>query len=417
MSRVHVFTSAAFNYIPKARLLFSSLRKHHPEWVLHFALADELHPEFNLADEPFDDVIPLADLGIASWRGWAFCHSIVELCTAIKPFALQRLLRRDDCDRVLYFDPDIVTFSRLDDLLNALNDSNIVLTPHLLDAEADIQAVIDNEICSLRHGVYNLGFIGVRPSDEGLRFADWWSKRAYHFCRDDISNGLFTDQRWIDLVPAFFEGVAVMRSRRHNVATWNITARKISGNIETGLSVNDEPLGFYHFTGFDSGAHLGVATRYAIGSPAVFDLVKWYTHETDKLGRDPAARVCWAYGTFANGEKITPAQRTVYRERLDLQAAFPDPFEAGGYLQWWRTHAQREYPDLFDSEKATAELKRLASILTPGFCAGVGPAKNRNLLALCSALRAAPRQTLKRGWEVLRTIGAQAFCDRQDAST
>jgi hypothetical protein len=415
MSGVHVFTSAACNYIPKARLLFAALRKHHPEWLLHLALGDEPHPEFRLADEPFDDIMPIAELGIPEWRGWAFCHSVVELCTAIKPFALQQLLRKG-CEKVLYFDPDIVTFSRLDDLLAALDHANIVLTPHLTDPETNLQAVIDNEICSLRHGIYNLGFIGVRASDEGLRFADWWACRAYHFCRDDIPNGLFTDQRWIDLVPAFFEGVAVMRGRRHNVATWNITARDLSGSIETGLSVDGEPLGFYHFTGFDSGAHLGAAKKYASSSPAVFELIKWYHGQTEKLGRDPIARVRWAYETFSNGERITSAQRIVYRERVDLQAAFPDPFDVAGYLQWWRTYAPKEHPELFDRAKAADALRRLTSALTPGFCAGARPVQNRHLAGLSLVAGNSAIRTIRRGWELLCTGRPGARVRRRDGA-
>ena len=34
---------------------------------------------------------------------------------------------------------------------------------------------------------------------------DWWCQRAYRFNRDDVPNGLFTDQRWMDLVPALFD--------------------------------------------------------------------------------------------------------------------------------------------------------------------------------------------------------------------
>ena len=54
MSDVHVFTSAAFNYIPKVRMLFHSLRKYHPEWRLHLVLADEMRPNIDLSQEPFD---------------------------------------------------------------------------------------------------------------------------------------------------------------------------------------------------------------------------------------------------------------------------------------------------------------------------------------------------------------------------
>src|SRR5262249_36567464 len=149
------------------------------------------------------------------------------------------------------------------------------------------------------------------------------------------------------------------------VAAWNLSARHLSGNTETGLSVGSEPLGFYHFTGFDSGAHLGMAKKYR-SSPAVLDLLKWYGRQTEKLGRDPIARARWAYDTFSNGEKITPVQRIVYRQRVDLQAAFPDPFDVSGYLQWWRTDAPKEHPELFDRAKAGDALRRLTSPLTPG---------------------------------------------------
>ena len=102
----------------------------------------------------------MADLGIPEWKGWAFCHDIVELSTAIKPFALLNLLSRPECSKVIYLDPDIVMFSRVDDILEAMDDASLVLTPHQTEPEVAVAAVIDNEICSLKHGIYNLGFRG-----------------------------------------------------------------------------------------------------------------------------------------------------------------------------------------------------------------------------------------------------------------
>jgi len=189
MSEIHIFTSAAFNYMPKVRMLFQSLRRLHPEWRLHLALADELRPNFDLSEEPFDEVMEAVDLNIPGWRGWAFCHTIVELATAIKPFMLAHLLKQPGCKKVIYLDPDIVTFSRLDDIVEALDSANVVLTPHQTKPEQSLTAVMDNEICSLKHGVYNLGFIAVSGTEIGHEFADWWSKRVYHFCRADIPIG------------------------------------------------------------------------------------------------------------------------------------------------------------------------------------------------------------------------------------
>lgn len=408
MQQTHVFTSAAFNYIPKVRMLFKSLREHHPEWKLHLALADELRPNIDLSDEPFDTVIPISELGIPSWRGWAFCHTIVELATAIKPFALARLLKLPDSAKVIYLDPDTVAFSRLDDIVAALDESNIALTPHQLKPEKTLGAVMDNEISSLKHGIYNLGFLAVAATDVGHEFADWWSQRLYHFCRADIPNGLFTDQRWIDLAPAFFEGVAIMRTGRHNVAPWNVTNRLVARDATGQYTVDGEPLGFYHFTGFDSGAHRIMAAKNAAGNDAVRTLIEWYTSETEQLAMDPLAKEPWAFGCFSDGTPISKAQRIVYRERTDLQSAFPEPFDATGYLAWWKLQGRIEFPDLFDEKLQAAALLKISSALSPGYRAGSEVIDWSKLGGLLRQTLTQPQTGIelgKRGWEVLKNEG------------
>ncbi len=370
MKQVHVFTSLALNYLPKGRVLFRSLRNYHPEFFLHLGLADDEHGLIDVRSEPFDNVIPLSSLDIPSWRGWAFCHNIVELATAIKPFVLQKLLKGEDCSKVLYLDPDIVVFSRLDDILTALDETNILLTPHQTTPESSLEAVIDNEICSLKHGVYNLGFIGVSANTEGLRFAEWWAKRVYHFCRAEIYHGLFTDQRWIDLVPAFFDGVGIVRSTRHNVATWNLTTRKLTGSVSDGFQVDGKPLGFYHFTGFDKGEHEYMATKVCGRNASLKALIKWYINDVIQFSKDPLAQTKWAFGYFSTGEPISIAQRFVYRERPDLQLMFRDPFNNStktSFLKWWQQNGKLQYPDMFDTKTADSAIDQIRRLLTPGF--------------------------------------------------
>lgn len=370
MSKVHVFTSCALNYLPKARVLFNSLRKHHPEFVLHLALADDPRGLVRLENEPFDDLMTISDLGIPDWKAWAFCHPIVELCTAIKPFALLRLLAREDCGKVLYFDPDIAVFSRLDDIVQALDEIDIALTPHQLTPETSIRSVIDNEITSLRNGIYNLGFIGVACGDESRRFAAWWATRLYHFCRDEPAHGLFTDQRWIDLVPAFFDGVGILRTTRHNAATWNVTMRQVSGDVNKGILIDGQPLGFYHFTGFDKGDHEYMAAKVAGDNPALRGLIDWYVQHTQLLAQDRLSQVQWAFRSFSNDQPIAPEQRLVYRERPDLQARFQDPFDASPgdtYLRWWHTKAPKAFPGLFEDGVRDHAMERIRSNLTEGY--------------------------------------------------
>lgn len=407
---VHVFTSAAINYLPKVRMLFQSLRRHHPDWTLHLALADRRPEDLDLSGEPVDQIHAVAELAIPDWQGWAFCHTITELATAIKPFLLRQLLEQSgEGGKVIYLDPDTVVFSPLDDILQALDQAAIVLTPHQTRPEATLAAVIDNEICSLKHGIYNLGFLAVSNTDTGQAFADWWSQRTYFFCRDDIPNGLFTDQRWIDLVPAFFPGVAIMRSGRHNLATWNITTRELSVDGEGNYRVDGEPLGFYHFTGFDSGAHRVMAAKNGGDNPSMARLIHWYSEQIRPLADDPLSRRPWAFAHFSDGSPISREQRLVYRLRRDLQRRFPDPFASGGYDAWWRARARAEYPNLVDARRRDQGLRQLTALLTPGFLGSQNlDAGAPSLAELLRQVVRHPRTGLelgRRGWEVLRSEG------------
>ncbi|MFN0088275.1 MAG: glycosyltransferase [Blastocatellia bacterium] len=357
--RVYAYTSANIHYLPKARLLCRSIKEHHPEFRFVLALVDGIPDWFDPRSEPFDEIIVAEDLAIENLDSWLFRHDVVELCTAIKPFAAAHLLARSDCSHALYFDPDMVLFSRLDDLLADLRESNLCLTPHQTVPEETIEHIIDNEICSLRHGVYNLGFIGLNNTPEARRFTRWWADRLYHFCRADIPNGLFTDQKWIDLAPSFFQGVAILKSPRFNVATWNLTTRKLTGGPATGYLVDGAPLGFYHFTGFDSGAHALMARKNVPGNLALMNLLLWYK---ERLAESAAGRESswkWPYGYYQNGEPIAPAHRALYRTRADLQQAFPSPRETGGeagYYQWLGTEGM-----LAPGEGSTSSPKTPAS--------------------------------------------------------
>lgn len=361
---LHVFTCASVNYLPKVRLLCESVRRFHPEAIVHLALADERPPWLAPEGEPFDDILELAGLDIPNWRAWAFMHTIVELSTAIKPFALAHLLRLEGCETVLYFDPDMVLFSRVDDILAMLERDNLALTPHQNKPEQTLEAVLDNEVASLKHGVFNLGFIGVRNRDEGHRFAAWWAQRTYHFCRADVANGLFTDQKWLDFAPIFFDGVAIIKSSRHNVATWNLTTRRLTGSFDMGFAVDGEPLGFYHFTGFDSGAHRIMAHKNAATSEAAHALIAWYARKIEVADGDPISRWPWAFGSFSDGSPVRAGHRWLYRERADLQTVFPDPFDARAdratFRAWCDTEGRLRYPELFSGDGRARMLQAMS---------------------------------------------------------
>jgi hypothetical protein len=162
----------------------------------------------------------------------------------------------------------------------------------------------------------------------------------------------------VNFAPVFFDGVAILKSSRHNVATWNLTTRSLTGDLATGFRVDGEPLGFYHFTGFDSGAHRVMAVKNAGGNASVQELIAWYERETAAARDDPVNDWPWAFGAFSDGSPIKAHHRWLFRENRDLQLAFPDPYYAGtdrlNLLDWCSTEGRVRFPEFFGKDGGPA---------------------------------------------------------------
>lgn len=332
--KVVCFSSFTFSYLNRARVLFQTLKVHQPDWERVALITDAPPPgfRFDLAHEPFDRVVYAQDLGIPDFQAWLFKHDVVEVCTAVKgPFLHQTL--SGGADAVVYLDPDTALFTSLAPLEEMLRADDILLTPHLLDANDELEAILDNDLSASRTGIFNLGFVMVKAGGEGARFGQWWNDRLLSFCYDDIPNGLFVDQRWCDHVPALFDKVKVVRDPGYNVASWNLSKRQVAVGQDGAITVNGHPLRFWHFTKLGPTGD-AMTKRYAGDNHAVYEIWRWYKEEVAKTSDPVIPERYWAYEAFSDGTKIAKPHRVLYRARPDLQAAFPDPFEAGGYLAW-----------------------------------------------------------------------------------
>lgn len=354
-----VYTSITKNYLPKARVLAKSLKKFHPEWDFYLVISDSLPAHFNLDDEPFDGLLTLQDLGINNYSSWSFGHSLVELCTAVKGPAAKIFAAMPYVDKIMYLDPDIKVFNSLSDLDRLLDEADILLTPHLLIPESENNAILDNEISALKHGVFNLGFFAAKTSGQGLNFINWWSDRLSEFCLNDIPNGLFTDQRWCDLAPAFFSNLKIIFDPGYNVATWNIAHRPLSRALNSDIFAGKSPLRFYHFTSFDNGNGAGMLDKYAGNQMVAKQIWSDYAQDLLENGHFSNAQSDWAFEKFDGGEKIPNELRRLYKSRVDLQNAFPDPYSISkpSLYEWWL--AEKSQPPVSAHKRYKNYLSRI----------------------------------------------------------
>lgn len=329
MSEVHCFTSISFSYLDRARVLGTTLKKQHPDWVLWLCISDIDPPALtlDLSRDPFDHVVRIEELEISAREQWIFGHDLVELCTAVKGLMLCRLLK-EGAEKVVYLDPDIAVIGPLDPVCDLLDRRSIVLTPHLTQPESSHNAILDNEVGSLKHGVYNLGFLAVRHTGEGIRFAEWWRDRLLAFCHDDVPGGLFTDQRWCDLVPALFDDLYILRDPGYNVAAWNLGSRALGFDVDGTLRAGGYPLRFVHFTKVNSVGE-AMLERYANGHTEIFELLRWYRRQLAARAVRDLPVGYWGFGSYCDGTAIRRIERITYRSRPVLQERFPHPFESG----------------------------------------------------------------------------------------
>jgi hypothetical protein len=345
-AKVHCFTSFTFSYLPRALILVRTLRSVHPDWVLWAIVPDEPPSETDcgLAKE-FDHVVYGKDLPLQRFRNWIFKHDIVEASTAVKGEMLRNIFS-SGAEKVIYLDPDIAVFNSLDDVVQKLDHASIILTPHQVCPNESEGLVRDNELTSLKYGTYNLGFVAIKNDSTGRQFADWWSRQLYFACYDDVPNGIFTDQRWCDLVPSLFDHVHIERNPGYNVASWNLSTRRVKIRSSGDIFVNDSPLRFFHFTKINTAGDIMIE-KNARDNTEVMEIWQWYKRTLKDIDIAGIPAGYWHYGCFDNGKKIPKAARVLFRERTDLMSHFDDPFLSQGnsFYNWLRN----ESPSLLQS--------------------------------------------------------------------
>ena len=156
---ITVFTLCSTNYLAHAKTLGDSLAAHNPDYHFVIGLVDRVPqhvpPSFW---QPYE-LIPVENVGIEGFGEMVGRYDVVELNTAVKPFYMEYLYRRDpSVDAVIYLDPDILIYASLAPIVETLCAHSIVVTPHSCTYD-DSDTSIYYEQGMLSTGVYTSGLL------------------------------------------------------------------------------------------------------------------------------------------------------------------------------------------------------------------------------------------------------------------
>jgi hypothetical protein len=218
-------TVVAKSYLSFARVLARSFRKHHPDVPFFVLLADEVDGYFDPSLEPFE-LLTLANLDLPHPERFRFQYAQQPLSYAATPFLLAALIGRGFSD-VVFVKQESLVLGAFTSLFELLERAAIVVTPHLTAPLSGPDATA-RHLNILLSGTFNVGLLGVAAGDEANRFLRWWQDRVYAHCRYAVPDGMHYEQRWVDLVPALFDDVHVLRDTAYNVGHWNLPERAVS---------------------------------------------------------------------------------------------------------------------------------------------------------------------------------------------
>ena len=323
-----ICTSICSNYLPKAMVLAKSVKEKNEDVRFLLCLTEREIPQIAKDFEYFDYIVLSKDLGFEDFDRFIFKHSIVEASTAVKGDIFKYMFKTFPLEKkFVYLDPDIKVYGELKELKEALDLNEIVLTPHLTIQEEELEAVMDNELCALQHGVFNLGFLAVSKGEESVKFINWWANRLGMFCYDDIPKGIFTDQKWIDLAPCFFN-TFILKHPGYNIAPWNLSKRKVNKVGDSEYEVNKQELRFFHYSGFDSGANEAMINKYVPDkNNIIYKLRDEYVTELLEMGQEELGKIKWSYDYYSSGEKIDRISRLIYRDNMNIKNKYGNPFD------------------------------------------------------------------------------------------
>ncbi|MCW5849511.1 MAG: hypothetical protein KIT87_05485 [Anaerolineae bacterium] len=330
-------TIAPQAHLAQARVLIESFFAHEPNGHFYLLLVDGLPSNETL--DPRVHLVAPSQLPTDEYTALCFEYNAGELCAALKAWFLFVLISVYGERQVVLLDPETLVLQPLDAMRQALAAANLVLTPNFI-APAPVQAGVTEDELLLRVGAFHSGVLGVRATDETTRCLAWWAERLRHGCHVDPARGLFLDQKWLDLAPALFDGVTVLRDPAYHVTWANLYGRNLTE--ENGqYRVNGQPLVCFRFSGLDPldrqarGAS-GQSISLAADAP-LRRLMDGYAARCMEQGYQRLQRLPYLYAALDNGVPIHSLLRSLYGG-LDeaTRRTFGNPFVTAPPGSFWR---------------------------------------------------------------------------------
>lgn len=276
------------HYLTRGLALYESLCRHCRRpfvlWILCFddetyaTLRDLRLPEVRLITQAEFEA---GDDELAAAKATRSAVEYYWTCTPSLP--LYVLAQHAEVDAIAYLDADLFFFADPEPIYAEFQAGSILIIEHRYAPE--------HAHLAAESGVYNVGCLIFRRNAQGLACLREWRGQCIAWCYRRYEEGKFGDQLYLDAWPRTYSRTVVLQHPGAGLAPWNLARYRVDVQ-PGGITVEGQPLIFYHYHSFALPAHqvaalasagyiLPTAPAAALYLPYAEEVVR----QSDRLGR------------------------------------------------------------------------------------------------------------------------------------
>lgn len=239
----HFCTLFDSNYLLKGVAMLRTLKQHCPDAHVHVLCMDAQTREIlKQLDLPHVTCLSLPEVEDEALLAVKPGRSVAEYCWTLSPCLPWHVLQRHpEIDFITYLDADLFFYSSVQPLFDEIGDASIVIIEHRFTPR-------------LRHlevkGRFCVEWVSFRRDEEGLACLGRWREQCIEWCFYRLEEDRMGDQKYLDKWPAQYKTVHILQHAGAGIAPWNYAQYRFGQDEAGGITVEGQPLVFFHFHQF-----------------------------------------------------------------------------------------------------------------------------------------------------------------------
>ncbi|OWY27291.1 hypothetical protein [Herbaspirillum robiniae] len=231
------------NYLIKGLAMLRSLRQHCDQAIVFVLCMDGQTRELlEKLDLPHVRCISLAEVETPDLLEVKPGRNVAEYCWTLSPCLPWHVLQHHpEVDAITYLDADLYFYSSPQPIFDEIGDASVAIIEHRFPAQFKHMEV---------RGRFCVEWVGFRRDDEGMACLKRWRDQCIEWCFYRLEDNRMGDQKYLDAWPRDFSSVHIIEHLGAGVAPWNFGQYRFGQRGDGTLTVNGDPLIFYHFHQF-----------------------------------------------------------------------------------------------------------------------------------------------------------------------